>query len=149
MTQSGSSFHAARIAFPRNSLVSGRLTGLIHVLHAADLSAMDSRSEFRLKLTVVASNIDIERFARLKYLCSDKIPAGDLEKIKTPEELFLELEQRKQIEQNRLTFLICCLENIGRKDLADDLKSYECERKEGKHFLFIDENQILLNVLAN
>ncbi|XP_074606168.1 uncharacterized protein LOC141859247 [Acropora palmata] len=92
---------------------------------------MESRGKFRLKLTEVASELDVEKLTRLKYLCSDTIPAGDLEKIKTPEQLFLELEQRKTIEPNRLKFLIDCLDGVGRKDLAADLRSYERKRTEG------------------
>ena len=88
---------------------------------------MESRGKFRLKLTQVASELDSEKLAKLKFLCCDSIQAGDLEKIKTPEQLFLELEQSKEIEPNRLEFLINRLENVGKKDLADDLKSYECK----------------------
>ncbi|XP_068744619.1 uncharacterized protein [Montipora capricornis] len=93
---------------------------------------MDSTQEFRLKLTEVASELDIERLARLKFLCSDLIPGGDLEKIKTPEHLFLELEQRKVIEPHRLKFLADRLDTIGRKDLADDLRNNEREKIRGK-----------------
>ena len=104
-------------------------------MSTAQFSAMESRGKLRLKLTEVASELDMEKLDRLKYLCSDSIPARDLEKIKTPEQLFLELEQRKKIERNRLKFLIDSLESVGRKDLADDLKSYECKRTEGEQFL--------------
>ncbi|XP_067048477.1 uncharacterized protein [Acropora muricata] len=92
---------------------------------------MESRDQFRLKLTKVVSELDVENLNRFKYLCSDSIPAGDLEKIKTPEQLLLKLEQRKEIEPNRLKFLIDCLEGVGRKDLADDLRSYDSKRTEG------------------
>ena len=95
---------------------------------------MESRSKFKLKLTEVASELDLEKLTKLRYLCSDFIPAGDLEKINTCEQLFLELEQRKVIEPSRLDFLINFLESVGRKDLADDLKSYECKRTEGEQF---------------
>ena len=96
---------------------------------------MESRDQFRLKLTKVVSELDVENLNRFKYLCSDSIPAGDLEKIKTPEQLLLKLEQRKEIEPNRLKFLIDCLEGVGRKDLADDLRSYDSKRTEGEQFL--------------
>ena len=92
---------------------------------------MDSRGEFRLRLTEVASELDIERLAKLKYSCSGEIPAGELEKLKTPEQLFLELEQRKLIEPSNLKFLVDRLEIIGRKDLADDLRNKERETIEG------------------
>ena len=93
---------------------------------------MEARETFRLKLTKIASQLETENLERLKYLCQDSIPRGDLEKLKTPEQLFLELEQRREIEPNRLQFLICRLENVGRKDLAEELKNYERKCKEGK-----------------
>ncbi|XP_044181721.1 uncharacterized protein LOC122962603 [Acropora millepora] len=92
---------------------------------------MESRDKFRLKLTEVASKLDSEKLEKLKYLCVDHIPAGDLEKSNTPEQLFLNLEQRKKIEPSRLDFLVERLQSVGRKDLADDLKSYECKRTKG------------------
>ena len=95
---------------------------------------MESKGKFRLKFTEVASELDVEKLDRLKYWCSYSIPARDLEKIKTPEQLFLELERRKKIESNRLEFLIGRLERLGRKNISDDLKSYECKRTEGEQF---------------
>ena len=95
---------------------------------------MESRNTFRPKLAEIASKLDGERFERLKFLCKDLIPDGNREKIGTPELLFLELEQRKEITPNCLQFLITCLENVGRKDLADDLRNYERGGTEGKHF---------------
>lgn len=98
---------------------------------------MALRENFRLKLTEVASKLDTEKLERLKYLCSDSIPAGDREKITTPEQLFLELEQRKEVAPNNLKFLIDCLVHVGRKDLSDDIKSYEHKGEEGKQFCSI------------
>lgn len=94
---------------------------------------METRKIFRLKLTSIASLLGTEQLERLKYLCQDDIPHGDRERIKTPEQLFLELEQRQVITPNSLQFLIDCLENVGRKDLAEDLRNFEClKRQEGK-----------------
>ena len=93
---------------------------------------MGTRETFRLKLTKIASQLETEKLERLKYLCQDSIPLGDLEKLKRPEQLFLELEQRREIAPNRLQFLIDHLENVGRKDLAEDLKNYERKCEEGK-----------------
>ena len=103
---------------------------------------MDSTQEFRLKLTEVASELDIERLARLKYLCYDFIPGGDLEKIKTPEHLFLELEQRKVIEPHRLKFLADRLDIIGRKDLADDLRNNEREKIRGRQIFSYGQSRV-------
>lgn len=93
---------------------------------------MESSDKLRLKLTEVASKLDSKELEKLKYLCVDYIPPGDLEKINTPEQLFLKLEQRKKIEPSRLEFLIERLGSVGRKDLADDLKSCECEGAKGE-----------------
>lgn len=86
---------------------------------------MGTRESFRLKLNEIASELKAENLERLKYLCQDLVPLGDLEKIKTPEQLFLELEQRKEITPNRTEFLSNRLEKIGRQDLSDDLKDYQ------------------------
>lgn len=107
---------------------------------------MESKGKFRLRLTEVASKLDSEKLARLKFLCADSIPAGDLEKISTPEQLFLELEQRKEIAPSSLDFLISRLESVGRKDLADDLKSYECKRTKGEQFLSHFTNDVRVPV---
>ena len=93
---------------------------------------MESKNVFRQKLSEIASQLDVEKFTRLKYLCVDHIPDGDREKINTAEKLFLELEQRTVIAPNDLRFLIDCLEKVGRKDLADDLKNYGRRVAEGK-----------------
>lgn len=108
---------------------------------------MECRDKFRLKLTEVASNLDSEKLEKLKYLCVDYIPAGDLEKINNPEQLFLNLEQRKKIEPSRLDFLVERLESVGRKDLADDLKSYECKRTKGEQFLSHCTNDVRVRLL--
>ena len=87
----------------------------------------------RLKLATIASLLEKEQLERLKYLCKDRIPDGDRERIKTPEQLLLELEQRQVITPNSLQFLIDSLENIGRKDLAENLRNFEgLKREEGK-----------------
>ena len=96
---------------------------------------MESRdTQFRQKLSEIASQLDTEKFEKLKFLCADSIPLGDREKIPSPEQLFLELEQRKEIAPNHLKFLVDCLEKVGRKDLAHDLKNYERKEAEGKNF---------------
>ena len=82
-------------------------------------------------------------------MCADCIPAGDLEKINIPEQLFVVLEQRKEIEPSRLEFLIDRLESVGRKDLADDLKSYECKRTKGEQFLSHFTNDVRVIVQTN
>ena len=55
---------------------------------------MNSRERFRLKLGKIASQIESHRLERFKFLCKDSIPEGDLERISSPEALFIELEHR-------------------------------------------------------
>ena len=86
---------------------------------------MDSKKRFRLKLAEIASQLEIEKLEKIKFLCSDVIPAGDRERIVTPQQLFEQLEQRQQISQHRLDFLLECLEKVGRVDLAKELKTYQ------------------------
>lgn len=93
--------------------------------------AMDRKQIFRLNLAEIASKLSEENLEKLKFLCSDVIPAGDNEKVLTPEHLFRELEQRQKIAPNRLDFLHKCLQKIGRDDLAAELKTFERESECG------------------
>lgn len=89
-------------------------------------------ANFRLKLAEIASKIETEKLERMKFMCIDFIPDGDLEKILSPEQLFTELEHRSILAPNRLAFLQKCLEIAGRHDLAYDLKAWERDWGKGK-----------------
>ena len=54
---------------------------------------MDRKQNFRMNLAGIASKLTGENLLRLKFLCSDVIPAADNERVLTPEDLFRELEQ--------------------------------------------------------
>lgn len=88
---------------------------------------MNSNARFRLKLAEIASKIEKEKLERLKFLCTHLIPDGDREKISSPERLFTELEHRRELAPNRLIFLQKCLEQVGRHDLAYELKAFDWE----------------------
>ena len=88
---------------------------------------MESLHPFTLKLKQIASRLETKDLDRFKFLCQDCIPRGDQEKLKTYEQLFLALQQRRVIAPNNLQFLIKCFETIGRKDLAEDLRNYVLE----------------------
>ena len=90
---------------------------------------MDGKQNFRQNLARIASKLTEENLARLKFLC-DEIPAGDREKVLNAEQLFTELEQREKLAPDRLDFLHKHLKNIGRDDLATELKTFE--RESGK-----------------
>lgn len=83
------------------------------------------KERFRLKLSEIASNLSADKLEKLKFLC--EIPSGEAEKISNAEQLFLVLEHGQTITPHRLDFLGKCLEQIGRKDLAAELETFECE----------------------
>lgn len=96
---------------------------------------MDRKQNYRLNLHEIASKLTEENLRQLKFLCSDVIPARDNERVLTPQDLFTKLEQRRKIAPNRLDFLHECLQEIGRDDLATDLKTEpesECGIEAGK-----------------
>ena len=96
---------------------------------------MDRKQNYRLNLNEIASKLTEENLRKLKFLCYDVIPAGDNERVLSAQDLFTQLEQRGKIAPNRLDFLHKCLQNIGRKDLATDLKTEresECVIEAGK-----------------
>ena len=97
---------------------------------------MDRKQYFRFILQGIADKLSQENLQKLKFLCSDVIPAGDNEKILKSVDFFIELERRQKIAPNRLDFLHECLETIGRDDLATELKTFvresECGIEAGK-----------------
>ena len=96
---------------------------------------MDRKQNYLLNLNGIASKLTEENLRQLKFLCSDVIPAGDNEGVLTPQDLFTKLEQRRIIAPNRLDFLHKRLQEIGRDDLATDLKTEpesECGIEAGK-----------------
>ncbi|CAH3018058.1 unnamed protein product [Porites evermanni] len=82
---------------------------------------MNSRQRFRLKLGTIASQIESHRLEHFKFLCKDSIPEGDMERISSPEALFIELEHRMLLGPNQVEFVRQCLIQVGRKDLASSL----------------------------
>lgn len=92
---------------------------------------MNSRERFRLKLGEIASQIETHRLERFKFLCKDLIPEGDMERISSPEALFIELEHRMLLGPNQVEFVRQCLIQVGRNDLAFELMVFD-ERRGGK-----------------
>lgn len=92
---------------------------------------MNSRERFRLKLGEIASQIESHRLERFKFLCKDLIPEGDMERISSPDALFIELEHRMLLGPNQVEFVRQCLIQVGRNDLAFELMAFD-EKRGGK-----------------
>ena len=92
---------------------------------------MNSRERFRLKLGKIASQIESHRLERFKFLCKDLIPEGDMERISSPEALFIELEHRMLLGPNQVEFVRQCLIQVGRNDLSFELMPFD-ETRGGK-----------------
>ena len=92
---------------------------------------MNSRERFTLMLGEIASQIESHRLESFKFLCKDSIPEGDMERISSPEALFIELEHRMKLGPNQVEFVCQCLEQVGRKDLASKLMAF-VEKRGGK-----------------
>lgn len=95
---------------------------------------MNSRERFTLMLGKIASQIESHRLESFKFLCKDSIPEGDLERISSPEALFIELEHRMKLGPNQVEFVCQCLEQVGRKDLASKLMAFD-EKRGGKKIM--------------
>ena len=103
---------------------------------------MNSRERFTQRLGKIASQIESHRLESFKFLCKDSIPEGDMERISSPEALFIELEHRMKLGPNQVEFVCQCLEQVGRKDLASKLMAFD-EKRGGKIYF------ILLYVIKN
>ena len=109
---------------------------------------MNSRERFTLMLGKIASQIESHRLESFKFLCKDSIPEGDMERISSPEALFIELEHRMKLGPNQVEFVCQCLEQVGRKDLASKLMAFD-EKRGGKKIKEILIYFILLYVIKN
>ena len=60
---------------------------------------------FKTFLLHLSDHITERKLSELKYLCSDYIPEGDLEKISSPLDLIRDLQRRQMIGIDNLSFL--------------------------------------------
>lgn len=79
--------------------------------------------ETRKLLNRVSGQLNGGDFQNLKHLCRDKIPFGDLERAKQPNDLFTYMFQRRLIRPGSLAFLENLLSCVGRCDLAAMIRS--------------------------
>lgn len=69
----------------------------------------------------ISKGLTDEEKEDLKFLCSDKIGAGILEKLKSPIEFFTVLQQTLgDTEENFKIFIVDLLHEIGRDDLCNE-----------------------------
>lgn len=87
------------------------------------------REHYRTFLLRISEHITDEKLKQLKYLCSDDIPEGDLEKISSPLELFRDLERRKMIGIDNLSFLQKLLADVTCFQLATKVDDFTSRRE--------------------
>lgn len=85
--------------------------------------------EYRTFLLGISEQITEEKLRQLKYLCSDDIPEGDLEKISCPLDLVRDLERRQKIGIDNLSFLQNLLSNVRCVQLANEVGDFSLRRE--------------------
>jgi hypothetical protein len=80
-------------------------------------------SEFRLLLSSIGSQIRVLDLQNMKYLCHDKVEAGELERAQSAIEFFQLLLTRQLIGPSNLGFLEDLLDKSERKDLLSRVRS--------------------------
>ena len=81
------------------------------------------RQTYRNALYQIARNLDEEQQKGLQFLCVEHVPR----RVKELLDLFFALEENKMSWIN-VSFLMECLDEIGRKDLAELLAKFEVKR---------------------
>ena len=81
------------------------------------------RQTYRNALYQIARNLDEEQQKGLQFLCVEQVPR----RVKELLDLFFALEENKMSWIN-VSFLIECLDEIGKKDLAELLAKFEVKR---------------------
>lgn len=81
------------------------------------------RQTYRNALYQIARNLDEEQQKGLQFLCVEQVPR----RVKELLDLFFALEENKMSWIN-VSFLMECLDEIGKKDLAELLAKFEVKR---------------------
>lgn len=82
------------------------------------------RQTYRNTLYQIACNLDEEQQKGLQFLCVEHVPRRVKERL----DLFYALEENKKMSWINVSFLMECLDEIGRKDLAELLAKFEVKR---------------------
>ena len=83
------------------------------------------RQTYRNALYQISRNLDEEQQKGLQFLCVEQVPR----RVKELLDLFFALEENKKMSWIDVSFLMKCLDAIGRKDLAELLAKFEVKRK--------------------
>ena len=86
-------------------------------------------NNFRAFLLRISDHITEEKLRQLKYLCSDEIPDGDLEKISSSLDLFKDLQRRQIIGVDNLSFLKQLLSDVTCFQLASKVDDFITRRE--------------------
>ena len=100
-------------------------------------------TDFRTFLLRISDHITEEKLKQLKYLCSDDIPEGDLEKISSPLDLFRDLERRQMIRIDNLSFLKKLLEDVTYFQLATKVDEFTLRQE--VHLLCLEKQRRQVN----
>ena len=82
------------------------------------------RQTYRNALYQISRNLDEEQQKGLQFLCVEQVPR----RVKEPLDLFYALEENKKMSWIDVSFLMECLDEIGKKDLAELLAKFEVKR---------------------
>ena len=81
--------------------------------------------EFRKVLFSLCQELTTENLSSLKYLLRDLLTAKELEDIRDPMDLMLDLEQRNELCSNNCQLLKDLLTQIKRKDLVQKIEAFQ------------------------
>lgn len=96
----------------------------------ADNQLMGSNAlSYRTLLLGISENITASDLEKLKFLCLDFIPDGELETIDSALKLFKALERRSKLAENDLTFLCYLLTNVNCLRLSHAIGDFVTRRE--------------------
>ncbi|XP_068744239.1 uncharacterized protein [Montipora capricornis] len=96
----------------------------------ADNQLMGSNAlSYRTLLLRISENITASDLEKLKFLCLDFIPDGELETIDSALKLFKALERRSKLAENDLTFLCYLLTNVNCLRLSQAIGDFVTRRE--------------------
>lgn len=81
--------------------------------------------KFRVLMAEISEDMASEDLDRMKFLLSKTVPREKLDKAQNFLDLITELEKLDKVSSNQVDLVDECLRNIGRVDLAKNVKSYK------------------------
>ena len=84
---------------------------------------------FHAQLLKISERFLQEDFLKLKLVCQDVIPEGILERMTSAADLFVELEHRGFLSEQKKDYLASLLFQIGRHDLKNKLVGIKSKLK--------------------